>query len=91
MNDFIDNKLLSEDFTSESKKHFLLLFPYEDVGLLAQEVVSAATTTTTINSTDKRNINNYTRSDTSSTWYHQIQQQLHKQTAQTKIIQTTTQ
>ena len=57
---------MSKNYTSESKNHVLLLFPYEDVGLLREEVVSAATTTRTISSTNKTNINNYTVNDTNS-------------------------
>ena len=49
--DFHVNKLVSENDTSESKNHVLLLFSYEDEDLPTQAAVSAATITTTINST----------------------------------------
>ena len=46
--DFHVTKLAPENDTSESKKHVLLPFPYEDEVLPTQTAVSTTTTTTTL-------------------------------------------
>ena len=64
--DFHVNKLVLENYTSESKNHILLTFSHEDEDLPTQAALSVATTPTTINSTNNANINNNTVSNTNS-------------------------